>query len=425
MFGRKNGDTLFRAVKFEICPTDAQLVVLLQISNICRRVWNEALGERNEIFDAHIRSIYEKLKQAEESGADKKTLVELRQKLKQAYKDHPLPTYLEQQNALTDRIPKDPELQLILRAWIEQVLVELHGSINSFMKLRKKGDLDAKPPRIKDEGFFCDISGRFGFKVNPEDGTVRLSTERIAGENFVFPIPSYQLVQLRSGTKVKDFTIYRDPLDLSKPRRLWISLAYEIPKPEEKAFDPEQAVYIALGASAIGLVWPGGSQVIKLARPDKYWKPRIEQVQARMEGLKKGSKKWSRQNAARQKMFGLMRRQQTQARRELVQRLLTLGDHFVVSEMVVRSKPGKLADSRKPERGGSLGPNWAAQSTGTIALLVQWLQIKVQEQGGSVRRFKPDTRPSNLPPDLSERKLMLARHLREEFVHSQDVSASR
>jgi transposase len=419
MFRKKDETTMFRAVKFEIRPTEKQLTVLNRISGICRKVWNNALSERNQIFDAHMRPIYEAIKETTEKG-DGNKVAELRQQLKRVYEKHPLPTYIDQQNALTDQIPQDPELQLILRAWIEQALVELHGVIKSFLKLRKKGDPDARPPRMKGEGFFCDISGRSGFKVDLENGTIRLSTNRIAEENFVFPIPDYQQKVLAQAVKIKDFTLFRDERDLTKPGRFWISLAYSIPKPETKEFVPEDAVFVALGATKIGVVVLDREEAIPLGRPDMHWQPKIERVKTRMKGVQKGSRKWKRLNVAKRRMETLMSRQQKQNRREIVQKLLRLGEHFVVTELVVRSKLGKLADKRKPERGGVLGLNWTAQNSGAFGELIAQLVIKATEKGGTVTKhpMPPISRDSD-----RANKVQAARLLREHFLASRRKSA--
>jgi hypothetical protein len=84
----------------------------------------------------------------------------------------------------------------------------------------------------------------------------------------------------------------------------------------------------------------------------------------------------------------------------------------VVPVLVVRSKDGKLADAEKPERGGSLGPNWQVQSTGTMSELVLWLMEKVKERGGSVTRQKfQDYNPEDPATD----KLAIALELKKSF----------
>jgi hypothetical protein len=157
--------------------------------------------------------------------------------------------------------------------------------------------------------------------------------------------------------------------------------------------------------------------VIGLWRPDKYWKPKIEAVEARLKSLelKKGSKRSEQLLATRREMFRIMSAQQKQNHREVVASLCALGRHFVVTDYTIRSKQGKLADRAVPERSGSQGLNWAAQNTGSFLDLVMHLEEKVKEFGGSVTRV----RVGKPPPGIGkghENKIAMARHLRSAYL---------
>ena len=244
--------------------------------------------------------------------------------------------------------------------------------------------------------------------------------------------------KLSEATKLKKFELYRDEPDMSKPGRFWISVAYELPKPEVSDFDPNELVYLALGASSIGVLSPRTretyttilkslgregvedidleeGEVLKLWRSDKHWSPKINSMERLLKSRTKGSRAWKRAMTRRQGMYKISSRQNTQDVREIVSYLLSMhGKHFVVTDYVVRSKEGKLADSSKKERGGKLGLNWMAQNTGSLGRLVLWLLEKVKEHGGSVRRHKlvfkngPDEKGAN-------NKLWMAKKLREDF----------
>ena len=97
-------------------------------------------------------------------------------------------------------------------------------------------------------------------------------------------------------------------------------------------------------------------------------------------------------------------------------KLLGHGRHFVVTDLVVRSKEGKLADTEQAGRGGMLGLNWSAQNTGAIGLLVRWLEEKVKEHGGSVRKHTLPAVLPRLPQAPDERKIPLAHVLRDDFL---------
>lgn len=423
--GKERG-VLYRVVKFEICPDEAQLAVLRKISDNLWLVWNEALQERQTLFDTYIAPLYERIKEALERQ-DVSGVSGLRKELALVYKEHKI-TLFDQINALTSRRHNDSAFARVPRNWQEETLDALDGAYKSFIMLRKNGDPKARTPRLKSAEHFCEIPGRFGFKVIEGKDVALLCGNLADDTKLLFPIPElYQQGKLARAVGVKKFTLYRDESDMRKPGRFWISLAYEIPKPEERPFMPEEAVYISLGASSIGIVSPKGEELIKLWRSDKYWKPTVDSVDERMKQSTKGSRKWHKRRAAKLKMLRIMSAQQKQDRREIVATDLlekTIGDlvlghgvHFVVTDLVVRSKKGKLADASKPERGGQLGLNWSAQNTGSIAYLVQWLEEKAKEHGGTVRRHRLLIAPPNLPQG-HENKIAMARALRDEFLRT-------
>ena len=102
---------------------------------------------------------------------------------------------------------------------------------------------------------------------------------------------------------------------------------------------------------------------------------------------------------------------------EAVKILTKNGAHFVISDIKVRGKEGALADSAKPERGGELGLNWSVQNTGAIAALVQQLEQKAKESGGSVRKFAPTSPlPQKSAQGHHSDKILMAERLRADFL---------
>ena len=327
-------------------------------------------------------------------------------------------TLYDQINALTAKRSENADFAAIPRNWQEETLDALDGSFKSFLALRKRGDSDAKPPRERAyEGNFYKIPGRSGFKVT-DGGKVIVSFAKLDIE-LVSEIPDYQFGKLAGTTRLKKFEIVRDERDMTKPGRFWISIAYEIPKPVEVPFIANQAVYLAIGASWIGIVSPKGEFCYHLPRPDFHWKPKINQVDERLQRVAKGSRKWKRLISARAKMFRKLGAQQKQhGQYEVVGKLLALGCHFVVSDLKVRSKEGALADATQSERGGSpFGANWSAQNTGNIANLVAKLTEKAKAIGGVVVKHKPpEMSPNERQLPQEQRKILLARKLKEEFL---------
>lgn len=414
--GKLKTDVLSRTEKWELVVTSEQEQLLMKISDGLREYYNWALEQWQAAYAAW---------RAEKKSGTEKPLTRI-------------PTFFDQVNLLTGVGVQDRAASLwranILRNWKEETLDSLHGALKSFFALAKKGDPDARPPQPRREQYFCAIPGRSGFSIRKDK--LVLAPNIFGRDTLVFDIPQErQAMMLARASNFTKFIITRDEQNVSRPGRYWVSLSYEIPKPEEKPFVPQEAVFIAPGASSIGVISPKGEEVIELWRPDKHWKPKINAIETSLEApvrgtnfhpLKKGSRKWRMLHGKRSEMFRIMAAQQTQNRREVVSRKLIEkavddiirghGVHFVVSDVVVRSKEGKLADASKPERGGSLGLNWAAQNIGSLGYLVQWLGIKAPEAGGTVRKHRFDP-PPGLPQGHGN-KILMARALKESFLAS-------
>ncbi len=395
---------LYRAVRFEVRMTDEEFQTVYAISKNLQEVWNSGLKQRQEVFFEFIAPLYEEMKTAEES---EKPAIKARLKL--AYREHSV-TLFDQINALTPK-REDPRFAEVTRNFQEETLDALDGAYKSFLSLRRKGDFDAKAPRERQVGFFQKIPGRLGFKVIGSEIVISLG----GGRKVTFVIPEYQLGKLAEG-KAKKFEFYRDEPNLAKPGRFWISIVYEIPKPVQSSFEKARAAYLALGASSVGVVSPAGEEVLSLWRSDKHWQPKIASVEERMKHRVKGSRGWQKLRQVRRRMQVISARQKLQDEREVASYLVKRhGYHFVVTKYVVRSKEGKLADCEKPERGGLLGLNWAAQNTGSLSRLTLLLENKVREKGGSLRRHELVLQEA--PPELgSLNKIWMAKKLREAFL---------
>lgn len=420
-WSRRRRPVLNQVAKFEIRPAPEQLAVLEKISENLRQIWNLGFTQRQTIFENCLKPIYERKREAQQQGKLEEVEA-ITEELKAAFQTSGMPTFYDQlKSILTPMRYSDPEFARYPRAFQEETLNMLDGGFRSFVGLRKGRDKDARVPRPRDEeGRFYEIQGRGGFKRSDLPERFTLSCPNVSDTPLSFPIPGHQQKQMAETLRDKKLRVAKFVLFKDRDGRFWVSLAYEIPKPETTEFVPKEAVYVALGATRIGVVSPKAEIEIPLGRPDKHWQPKIEEVKARMARVKKGSRKWNRLNAARREMETLKSRQQKQNRREVVQKLLMLGNHFVVTDLVVRSKPGKLADSSKLERGGVLGLNWAAQNSGAFGGLVAQLIIKTTENGGTVQKHPM---PS-IPQDESRvNKVQAAHFLRNDFLTSRRKAA--
>lgn len=397
---------LYRAAKFPIYPTIQQEELLLEISENLRLVWNQALSERMLALASYrkqkvLRYTVIASAIAEALGDTPATAIKM-------------PTLFDQINALTQK-RENEKFGATPRNWQEETLDRLDGSFKSFFSLVKNGDVNARPPRERSQNFFQVIPGRSGFAV--KNGFIEFASNIFGKGALRFKIPKYQQELLATGTS-KKFVIARDIADLSKESGWSISVVYEVPQPKSLPQEAEKVAYLALGASSVGIVGNGVELVLPFWRPDKHWKEKAEEIEARIKksNLVKGSLAWKRLMAARKKIFGLMREQQRQNHREMVARLLRVGSHFVVTDYVVRSKQGKLADGGDSDRSGSTGLNWAAQNTGSFLDFVMHLEEKVKEVGGSVRKHRLITSPPRGIGIGHCNKIAMAKHLRSEFL---------
>jgi hypothetical protein len=401
---------LVRTAKFPIYPSLSQEAIFLIISENLRRVWNEALPDRMRALASYRAS--KVLAYTIVSGAVAEVLGS---KVKQVVK---MPTFYDQVNELTKK-REEESFGSVPRNWQEETLDRLAGSFDSFFALVKNGDYDARPPRERGKNFFQVIPGRSGFTI--KNGFIEFAPNTFGKGVLRFAIPQYQQDCIANGTP-KKFVIARNVADLSKESGWSISVNYEIPQPVMLPQEENQTVYLALGASSVGVVCGTSASpvedVLFFWRPDKHWKKKIEEIEDRIKksNLVQGSLAWCRLMTARKEIFARMSRQQRQNHREMVAKLLLLGKHFIVTDYVVRSKKGKLADSKDTDRGGSQGLNWSSQNTGSFLDFVMHLEEKVKEVGGSVTKHRLTTKPPQGIGIGSKNKVAMARHLRREIL---------
>ncbi len=420
---RTKDQMLQRTVKWplKLSPEQEQLIVL--ISDGLRDYYNWALETERQSYDSYRDA----LKAAPDTKPNgKKFLTEI--DLYTLYRAKRIEDATD--SLFRAKVPAN---------WVFETFKAAVAAYKSFFTLVKNGDHDARTPHTQEPWRFQAVPGCSAFSVKGD--RVVLAPEIFGPDTLVFPIPeAYQAKMLARSVRNAKFVISRSEYDLRKRSIFSLSVSYELALPDPVPFVPEEAVYIALGASSIGVVSPHGDEVIPLWRADKHWKPLTDAVEASLKQnaslaeherpLQKGSRKWNKLQAKRRTMFRIMGAQQKQNRREVVaidlvdngerdaeDQLLGHGLHFVVTDMVLRSKDGKLADSSKEERGGSLGLNWSAQNTGSIGYLVDWLSEKVREYGGSVRKHK--LLYTALPQGLGqghENKILMAHALRDDFL---------
>ncbi|MFX0065816.1 MAG: RNA-guided endonuclease InsQ/TnpB family protein [Candidatus Hermodarchaeota archaeon] len=107
-------------IKWQIYPTKDQQEVLWDLADICRRVYNLALFERQYVYEQYGARI----------------------------------RYTDQQNALPLFKQVFPELKQVYSKTLQMVLRRLDNNFKSFFALRREGNASARPPRYRSSQFF-------------------------------------------------------------------------------------------------------------------------------------------------------------------------------------------------------------------------------------------------------------------------------
>ncbi len=289
---------LVRAVKFPVLPNTEQEQLLRQISDNLMEIWNNALQERMTYFHEVLKPLFE----ARRSSGN---TPELSESLKMAYAQAPVNvdsknTARSQRTRLTTLRRERSTYARIPCAWQQETLVILEGAYDSFNALRKNGDVTAHPPRQKDAHGFCEIQGLLSWQLQtgkldiaPQKKLDDVHQHAIAsaealsivlspgkslwdGVELRFAAPEYQKLKLARAVKLNKFVLSRD-----QKGRYQMSIMYAIPAPDSIAHEPKDVAFVALGASHLSVVSKHGETVIDLWRPDKHWKPLIEEAKRR------------------------------------------------------------------------------------------------------------------------------------------------
>lgn len=233
--------------RIRIFPSKEQEEVLWVLSEKCRLFYNFALSERLEA-----------------KPNDKKI------------------TYLKQQNDLP-KIKNDfPEYKWVYAKVLQSTLKKLDTNYKSYQSLSKKYS-DVNPPRFKGKKFFTTMCfNQYGFKFN--GGCLRLSHKHPSKVELLFSIPDKFVFD-----RVKQVEVYQ------KDKMFFVSVTYEVVEPVfvdnglVQAFDLGVIKHTAVNMEGKFIEFTNH-------RPDRYWKPMIEEVQSRRDHCKLYSRRWYRLN---------------------------------------------------------------------------------------------------------------------------------
>ncbi|MFX0063046.1 MAG: RNA-guided endonuclease InsQ/TnpB family protein [Candidatus Hermodarchaeota archaeon] len=236
-------------IKRQIYPTKDQQEVLWDLADICRRVYNLALFERQYVYEQYGARI----------------------------------RYTDQQNALPLLKQVFPEFKQVYSKTLQMVLRRLDNNFKSFFALRRERDSSARPPRYRASHFFFTLTyNQSGFKVNQEQLT--LSHKHLRNVNLTFTT-NINLASL----VIRQIELTYDALR----GKYYLCITHEEVTPEYQNNGHYQAFDLGINDN-VGVNTYGKFLVSKVKRPDKYWEPRLTSLQSRIDHCKRGSRRQRR-----------------------------------------------------------------------------------------------------------------------------------
>jgi putative transposase len=320
--------------KIRIFPTPEQEQVLWTLSEKCRLIYNFALAERINAWKNGLKI-----------------------------------NYTKQQNDLPSIKEKYPEYKWVYSKVLQMTLKTLDADYKSFYSLWKKGDKKARPPKFKGRKHFTAmIYNQSGFKI--EDGKVSLS-------HFYNDIPlEFTIPKKFKFSKVYQVTVFM------KDDKYYLSIAYD--EPTKEYVDNGKYLAIDLGVSNIvtAVNTDGKFLQIKNNRADKYWQPKIEELQSRRDRCKKGSRRWNKLNSLLKKCKRKCANQLRDFQHKLSVKIVknTKANTIIVGDLSAK----QMSKSHNGDKKSDKSLHRAIQNTGTIGRFVQFLTYKAERVGKRV-----------------------------------------
>ncbi|KXB03352.1 hypothetical protein AKJ47_02425 [candidate division MSBL1 archaeon SCGC-AAA261G05] len=327
--------------KIKIGPSEEQEKVLTSLSETCRLLYNFSLAERIENW-----------KKNKNKPKDEREYI----------------TYVDQQNKLPGLKKKYPRYKWVYSKVLQMTLRKLDADYKSFLALKKNGDEKARPPRYKGKKYFTTLCyNQSGFKIEREK--ISFSHNHPSDTQLEFEVPEKFDFENKN---VKQVEIFRDGVK----KEYYVSITYEVETPKYV----DNGLYQAFD---LGVIKHTGVNLHRKfvefwnPRPDKYWQPKIREVQSKRDHCKKGSHRWMRYNEKlwkmRRKCANQMRDWQHKASRKIVNN--TKANTIII---------GKLDPKKMAEGGENKGLNWSLQNTGMIGRFARFLAYKAELVGKKV-----------------------------------------
>ncbi|MCE7746509.1 MAG: IS200/IS605 family element transposase accessory protein TnpB [Candidatus Heimdallarchaeota archaeon] len=344
--------------KVKIKPTKEQEEILWVLAENCRLVYNFALTER--------KAWWKKNENLPKKKRDKENK----------------PTYNKQSAQLPHLKEAYPRYKQNYSKTLQDTLKQLEADYKSFFALRNNKDENAKPPRYKGKKYFTTMYyNQKGFSIN----------ENIVTLNHFYPTRETKKVDLTfemqgkltfADKKVKQVTIYQ----VHKTKEFYLSIIYE--ENTQEYYD--NGIYQTIDLGVINLVaavnsHEGKTIIIRNKRVDKYWQPKIEEVQSKRDHCKKYSNRWHWYN---DKMWEMIRKQANQRKdfqhkisKKIVEN--TQANTIIIGDLNVKA----MSKSEKKDKKNDKSRHRTMQSSGSLGRFAGFLTYKAEKVGKKVIRI--------------------------------------
>jgi putative transposase len=341
--------------KIRIFPTLQQEQVLRTLSERCRLLYNFALAERQQRWEANKTKPHEK-----------RTYI----------------TYTKQQNDLP-RIKKQfPEYAWVYSKVLQMVLRRLDEDFKSFFARWKNGDHKARSPRFKGKHYFTTLRyNQSGFSLDLDKKRISFSHNHPSNVALKFDLS--WLPQITG--KVKQIDIFRD-----KHCRWFIGIIIEENIPAYVNNGYFQAIDLGVINLVTAVNMHGKFIQIRNRRADLYWQRKIREVQSRRDHCRRLSRKWYRYDSKlkkmRQKMVYQLRDFQHKVSRSVVEN--TRANTIIIGtlniKVMAKRKKSKLSfQSTKAKK----TLNHSLMNTGFLGRFAEFLTYKANRVGKRVVRI--------------------------------------
>ena len=335
--------------KIRIFPTPEQEEVLWHLSEQCRLIYNFALAERRKEWELN------NLKCSFDVFPWGKPKYEIK--------------YKKQQNDLPAIKEKYPRYSVVYSKVLQMVLRGLDGDYESFIQQRVNGDADSHPPGFKGKSFFTTMMyNQSGFKI--KDGKISLS-------HFYNEVPLvFEL--LRNYKRVYQVTVFQ------KDEKYYLGIVHEVPEKPYVDNGLYQAIDLGITKTITAVNTESKFYEATNPRPDKYWNPKVDELQSRRDHCIKGSRHWHRLDRAKNKLTRKCSNQIKDIQHKLTRKMVdnTRANTIIIGDLDVK----EMAQSKKTKlpKKAKKSLNRSTQNNGYLSQFVRFLTYKAALIGKKV-----------------------------------------